>query len=492
MIDERNTAPVHPPDTVKPPVADPSLIIDSRYVLEERLGDGGMGVVYRARDRLLESYQDREPYLAVKVISDAMRNDQRLRMLLQRECRRVQKLAHPNIIRVYHFGRDEQTDRDYITMELLQGQPLERLIGSHAAGLSWERSEPLIEQLCSGLEYAHAERIVHSDIKPGNLFVTHAQTLKILDFGIAAPLRRSETHATETLLNPRLLGAVSERYSSLEMHLGLDADPSDDVYSAACVIYELLTGHHPFAGLPTPQSAAQHMVPAPITGLTRTQNRALRKALAFLRDERTGTIAELAEGLRRPRTTISRWHVWSAGAAACAIAGGSFWLISSHRHQAVHPVAASGQPAALIASNHVAPETQTRSVASLRATAASTDHGPTTDAGSAAVSTTGPAPMNGSGPATRPPIAANTAPATDPAPSRAMAIAPVTARETDSGSTSALTPKKASVSDKKSATAKLPDRTRESDQKCASIEEHIQLGETLNEEEQTYLRQHCR
>src|SRR6201996_5988914 len=165
MTDEPGATPSD--DTVIPRASKPALskVVAGGYVLEQGLGDGGMGTVYRARDQLMESHQDRDPYIAVKVINDSMRSDTRLRTLLQRECSRAQKLSHPNIIRVFYFGCDKRTDTDYMTMELLQGLPLERLIKEQPSGLDWARVGRIVEQLCNGLEFAHGQGIVHSDIK---------------------------------------------------------------------------------------------------------------------------------------------------------------------------------------------------------------------------------------------------------------------------------------------------------------------------------------
>jgi hypothetical protein len=104
MIDERSATPADPADRAGARKPELSIVVDGRYVLEERLGDGGMGVVYRARDQLMESHQDRDPYVAVKLINESLRNDSKVRTLLQRECSRAQKLSHPNIIRVFYFG----------------------------------------------------------------------------------------------------------------------------------------------------------------------------------------------------------------------------------------------------------------------------------------------------------------------------------------------------------------------------------------------------
>jgi TolB-like protein/Tfp pilus assembly protein PilF len=295
----------------------PGTLIDRRYVLELPLGGGGMGEVYRARDTLMEKHRDRAPHVALKLIHESMRENADARTALQRECSRAQSLSHPNIVHVFTFGCDEKTDTDYLTMELLRGESLERLIREHPSGLEWARAAPIIEQLCAGLSYAHAQGIVHSDIKPSNVFITDAGVLKLLDFGIAAPLRNADPGSAETHFNPRHFGTVSPRYSALELFLGMEADPRDDVYSAACVIYELLTGQHPHQGLETPRAAELNLPPGPIASLSATQNEVLLRALSYRRSDRIASIAELQSGLlqspapsrpveSRPRRRLNR------------------------------------------------------------------------------------------------------------------------------------------------------------------------------------------
>jgi serine/threonine protein kinase len=161
----------------------PGSIIKDRFVIESQIGHGGMGVVYRARDLRKEETRDRDPYVALKVLSDQFRRDQRMVIALQREARKAQTLAHPNITTVYDFDRDDATV--FITMEVLEGDPLNRVIESNPEGLSRPRALTIIRGLCLGLAYAHNKSIVHSDFKPGNVFLTDDNRTKILDFGIA-------------------------------------------------------------------------------------------------------------------------------------------------------------------------------------------------------------------------------------------------------------------------------------------------------------------
>src|SRR5262249_51683037 len=126
------------------------------------------------------------------------------------------------------------------------GRSLEDVIKSNPQGIPLKDAIGMIRDTCAALSYAHKEGIVHSDIKPSNIFLTRANVTKVLDFGIATPLRTREDKARETHFDPRRLGAVSPCYSSLEMWMEMDADLRDDVYSTGCVFYEIFSGRHPF------------------------------------------------------------------------------------------------------------------------------------------------------------------------------------------------------------------------------------------------------
>jgi serine/threonine protein kinase len=441
--------------------ADSAVIVDARYVLEHRLGGGGMGVVYRALDQLMVKHHDRDPYVALKLISESLRQNEEARTLLQRECSRAQKLSHPNIVRVFHYGWDRTTDSDYLTMELLRGESLEHVVRANPKGMAWARAAPAIEQLCNALEYAHSEGIVHSDIKPSNLFLTDSMVLKVLDFGIAAPMRSADTASSETLLNPRRLGAVAPRYSSLEMFLGKDADPSDDVYSAAVVIYELITGKHPFQGLETPRAAELDLQPEPVKLLSRAQNTVLRKALNFRRKDRTATIAELRDGLLRQQPIMRGVTMVYAGVAGVAIAAIAVTLLL-----------------------RLGPRPQ--------------------PAGSAVTSTPHEVPLERA--STPLPTKPAATPAASPAP---VAVVPASTTQAtvpvDRGGTSAAAPatqtRRAEVKSGEQKVTKAPPAPstqapvasgKALTERCQSLLEHAQLGETLSEEENTYIREKCR
>jgi tRNA A-37 threonylcarbamoyl transferase component Bud32 len=456
-------------------------IVDGRYVLEQRLGGGGMGVVYRARDKLMQKHRDRDPFVALKLISESLRDNEEARTLLQRECSRAQKLSHPNIVRVFYFGWDRSTDSDYLTMELLRGDSLERVIRAHPSGLGWDRASRAIAQLCDALAYAHSEGIVHSDIKPSNLFMTDSAALKVLDFGIAAPLRGAETATSETLLNPRRLGAVAPRYSSLEMFLGKDADPSDDVYSAACVIYELLTGRHPYDAMETPRAAELALEPKPIALLSRSQNRALRRALNFRRADRTATIAELRDGMLQPDGATRGLRLeYLAVAGAVLLAVPAVLLIRSQlalRHAA---------PAAGIAGPQI--EAPTPRLPDGAASPSSMPATVTTPA--VAVPTVAQPPT--AAPALAAPALAT--PAAAPAPQTAPESSRATVSKNGPGR---ITPVRTRGASEAPAAATLPANgaaavtKKLSNVRCQTILEHTQLGETLNDEEKNYYRDQC-
>lgn len=269
-------------------------VLKDRFVIEKVLGRGGMGVVYLALDLRKQEARDRHPHVALKALSDSYQRDEKMVISLQRESQKAQSLAHPNIATVYDF--DRQGSLVYLTMEVLTGSPLDDFIKDHPTGLAPERVAPMVRGMCLGLAYAHNKGIVHSDFKPGNVFVGAKDNPKILDFGIAraAPVNETQNReaSSETEFDAGELGALTPSYAAKEMFFGADPHPSDDVYALAITVYQLLTGQHPFDAKPAPQAEAEGLKPAPIGGIKRREWRAIRHGLAFNRNERQQHAAE--------------------------------------------------------------------------------------------------------------------------------------------------------------------------------------------------------
>ena len=182
-------------------------ILKQRFILDEKLGSGGMGTVYRAKDLRKVEAQDRQPYVAIKVLNNDFRAHPDAFIALQREASKSQGIAHPNIVSIFDFDKDG--DVPYMTMELLQGQELATLLKEYPSGLPDAILWPLVEGMCAGLKRAHDGGITHSDFKPGNVFVTRDGTAKILDFGIARAVRVHHYDGDDTVFDPSKLAALT-------------------------------------------------------------------------------------------------------------------------------------------------------------------------------------------------------------------------------------------------------------------------------------------
>jgi serine/threonine protein kinase len=296
-------------------------IIGGRYELISELGSGGMGKVFKARDRLRAEAQDRDPFIALKVLSERFKEHPDSMIALQRESRRAQTLAHPNVITVHEFFRDGP--HFYMTMELLNGKPLDLLLQSdYSAGLEFEDAWPIIEGVGLALQYGHEKGIVHSDIKPGNIFVCTDGTVKVLDLGISRPIPVTDVpEAEQTVFDPGTrLGSLTPAYASLEMWNQDTPDPRDDIYALGCVAYLLLTGRHPFDGQSAREAFNQNLSPPKIEKIARSQWSALIDALSFRRDDRTKTVRQVLNRLA-PQAVIrsKRRNALYIGAALAVV-----------------------------------------------------------------------------------------------------------------------------------------------------------------------------
>ncbi len=218
-------------------------IFDGKYRLDERLGGGGMGTVYRATHLLIDRA------VAIKVLDTRFRDDA-TRLRFHREARAAGRLQHPNAVSVTDFGATED-GYVYIVMELLEGQTLQYVIARESP-LERARAVSFMLQICAAVAAAHEAGIIHRDLKPGNIFITQRANvpagIKVLDFGIAkivADAIREEDRQTLTQVGS-IIG--TPRYMSPEQCEGKALTPASDVYSLGLMLYDMLTGVAPFVG----------------------------------------------------------------------------------------------------------------------------------------------------------------------------------------------------------------------------------------------------
>lgn len=288
--------------------------INNRFTLTKLLGRGGMGEVYLASDARRLEAQDKDPYVAIKLLSDNFKNNidkDTSFKALQREYRKTSTLSHPNIVTVYDF--DKQDDVIYVTMEALSGQPMDEEIRNNQR--STEEAINLITQSAKGLAYAHEKGLVHSDLKPGNIFLTKDNNVKLLDFGIArafnnndlddeptpsktkknqpiTPVPDKNVPADQTKFDAGTLGALTPAYASYEMLTTYDGSethqphPSDDVYALGLIAYELLTGKHAFNKIDAKTANEKGLKPEKIASINKQQWKTIQQALTFQRADR--------------------------------------------------------------------------------------------------------------------------------------------------------------------------------------------------------------
>lgn len=299
----------------------PGSVIKRRFVLETLIGRGGMGLVFSAIDRRKEEAQDPNPRVALKVLNADFERHPQSFMALQREARKAQTLAHPNVVTVFDFDRDGDTV--YMTMELLQGKPLEAIAReARGKGIDREAALPIIRGIAEGLAYAHRKGIVHSDLKPGNVFITADGTPKILDFGIARAVPSTVNEENKDVFDAGSLGAYTEAYATDEMVDGIDPHPADDLYALGIIGYELLTGFHPYQRHGAPTARKMGLKPVQLKGMKRREAKALERCVSLDRKDRPQDASEFLK-MFRGVSTVQKASL--AAAVVLAIASGYLW-----------------------------------------------------------------------------------------------------------------------------------------------------------------------
>ncbi|MFC4548053.1 Stk1 family PASTA domain-containing Ser/Thr kinase [Paenactinomyces guangxiensis] len=217
--------------------------LGGRYEIVNRVGGGGMAVVYKAKDLLLNRY------VAIKVLSESLSNDSEFIRRFSREAQAAASLSHPNVVNVYDVGRDGYTH--YIVMELVEGPTLKQYIQERGP-LPVEEAANIAVQICDGLAHAHENQIVHRDIKPHNILLGASGRAKVTDFGIARAASSSTITQTGSVMG-------SVHYFSPEQARGGVIGEKSDIYSLGIVFYEMLTGQLPFDGDSAISIALKHL-----------------------------------------------------------------------------------------------------------------------------------------------------------------------------------------------------------------------------------------
>ena len=223
-------------------------VLDNRYEILEIIGVGGMAVVYKARDRVLDRY------VAIKILKDEFVHDEEFRKRFANESHAVAQLSHNNIVSVYDVSRSENPQ--YIVMELIEGITLKEYLTKKGA-LTWQETLFFTQQIAKALEHAHSRGIIHQDIKPHNICLLRDGTVKVMDFGIARFEKNQETRVIQ-----EAIGSV--HYISPEQAKGSAIDHRADLYSLGVMMYEMLTGHVPFDGDTPLAIVMQHINAVPL------------------------------------------------------------------------------------------------------------------------------------------------------------------------------------------------------------------------------------
>ena len=218
-------------------------LLGKRYEIVEKIGQGGMATVYKAKDKTLNRY------VAVKVLKDEYANDEEFIRKFQIEAQSAAALSHPNIVSIYDVANEDNIH--YIVMELIEGKTLKDIINEKGK-LPWQEACKIASQIASGLSVAHKNHIIHRDIKPHNIVMTKENIAKITDFGIAKAVSSSTINA-----NSNSLGSV--HYFSPEHARGGYTDEKSDIYSLGVVLYEMVTGKLPFDGDTAVSIAMKHL-----------------------------------------------------------------------------------------------------------------------------------------------------------------------------------------------------------------------------------------
>ena len=296
----------------------PGSILSERFLLEKEVGSGGTALVFSARDLQATDKSTSRARIAIKVPKPDVKDSARAISRLQHEFRHAHPLSHANIVQVFELGNDQQTW--FMTMELIEGRSLLVLMRDSQA-LSEARKRSILRACADALSFAHSREIVHGDFKPANVLVTADGTTKVFDFGAASAASGEDTR----------IPAGTPAYASPQVLSGMRPEPRDDVFSFACVAYELLTGQHPFEKRSSLEARDADQVPSRAWNLSASQWLALLSALSWEREQRPETVESLMQALFVEPSTAAPPPVQKSGSAVGASTGLSEEIVPAQR-----------------------------------------------------------------------------------------------------------------------------------------------------------------
>ena len=269
-------------------------VLRDRFMLQERVAGGSMGVVYKALDQRLVEGNASDPWVAIKVLSPQLAENEQALRALQQEAAKGRCLTHPNIVRFIDLDRDD--DLYFIVMEWLDGRTLAEILDAPGCGsLTKARAFEIVQQIGKALEYAHRCGIVHADVKPGNIMMMPDGGIKLFDFGVARV--RQKQMQDQSDFDPGVLELLTPAYSSMQVLTGDDPAPADDVFSLACLLYRLIAGYRVFGPRNAAEAAEEGMKPQRLKSLSDAQWKVLKKALSYSRVTRFVSMAEFIKAL---------------------------------------------------------------------------------------------------------------------------------------------------------------------------------------------------
>ena len=277
--------------------------VNGKYLLKRMLGRGRIGVVWLAQIAHPETKSGQRRHVALKVLNRDFCKDRQLLDTLKRGVKLAGDLNHPNIANVWSI---ERAGEDwFMTMEYLGGEVLERFMKRHhLQGIDKEKAFEIIDGLVAGLNYAFERGIIHLDLRPAKIFLARDGQVKILDYGLVeAKSQYADSSRKSVVFDIGSSESITPAYASCEMLEGMQPDVRSDVYGLACITYELLAGHHPFNRKSAVRARGEKLVPEPVEGLSRDQNRVLRRGLAFRPEDRMSTPARFLAELNSPATS---------------------------------------------------------------------------------------------------------------------------------------------------------------------------------------------